>query len=50
MRPVRTVVRCSAPASRRPGDLGVVADPETRERYAREASRMADEHDPDDAI
>jgi hypothetical protein len=33
-----------------PGNLGGAADPETRERYAREASRMADEHDPGDAI
>ena len=33
-----------------PGNLGDVGDPETRERYAREASRMADEYDPDDAI
>ncbi|EMA55451.1 MULTISPECIES: hypothetical protein [Halococcus] len=33
-----------------PGNLGDVSDPETRERYASEVSRMADEHDPDDAI
>ena len=33
-----------------PGNLGDVGDPEIRERYAREASWMADEHDPDDAI
>jgi hypothetical protein len=33
-----------------PDNLGDVSDPDTRERYAREASRMADEHDPDDAI
>ena len=32
------------------GNLGDVGDPELRERYAREASRMADEHDPDDGI
>lgn len=31
-------------------NLGKVSDSETRERYAREASRMANEHDPDDAI
>lgn len=31
-------------------NLVEVSDPDTRERYAREASRMADEHDPDDAI
>ncbi|ELZ10717.1 hypothetical protein C479_07898 [Halovivax asiaticus JCM 14624] len=30
-------------------DLGTVQDDE-RERYAVEATRMADEHDPDDAI
>ncbi|AGB17494.1 hypothetical protein Halru_2924 [Halovivax ruber XH-70] len=30
-------------------DLGTVRDDE-RERYAVEATRMADEHDPDDAI
>ncbi|USZ69966.1 hypothetical protein NGM10_16310 (plasmid) [Halorussus salilacus] len=33
-----------------PGDLGSVDDPEERERYATEATRMADEHDPDDPI
>ena len=33
-----------------PGDLGTVDDPETVEWYAEEASRMATEHDPDDAI
>ena len=33
-----------------PGNLGPVEDPELRERYAAEARRMADEHDPDDAI
>lgn len=26
------------------------SDPEDRDRYAAEASRMADEHDPDDAV
>ena len=31
-------------------NLGDVSDPETRERYAREATRMAEEHDPGDAI
>lgn len=31
-------------------DLGTVDDPETRAQYATEASRMAAEHDPDDAI
>lgn len=33
-----------------PGALEPVADEETRERYAREARRMADDHDPDDEI
>jgi hypothetical protein len=33
-----------------PGSVGPVEDPELRERYATEATRMADEHDPDDAI
>ncbi|EMA39994.1 hypothetical protein [Halococcus hamelinensis] len=33
-----------------PGSVGPVEDPELRERYAAEATRMADEHDPDDAI
>ncbi|WP_435335081.1 hypothetical protein [Haloarchaeobius sp. TZWWS8] len=31
-------------------DIGPVDDPEEREQYAREASRMASEHAPDDAI
>ncbi|ESS03080.1 MAG: hypothetical protein A07HR67_02590 [uncultured archaeon A07HR67] len=33
-----------------PGDLGSVADPDRRERYATEARRMRDAHDPDDRI
>ena len=33
-----------------PGGIGPVEDPERRERYATEASRMAEKHDPDDAI
>lgn len=33
-----------------PGNLGTVEDPETRERYAAEASRVAEEHDPDDSV
>ena len=33
-----------------PDDLGTVEDPETRDRYAAEASRLADEHDPDDHV
>ncbi len=31
-------------------DLDEVKDPETRERYASEASRMAEKHDPDDEV
>lgn len=31
-------------------DLDEVKDPDTRERYASEATRMADKHDPDDAV
>ncbi|UPV74837.1 hypothetical protein M0R89_01910 [Halorussus limi] len=31
-------------------NLGTVEDPEEREQYAAEASRVADEHDPDDPI
>ncbi|WP_276305750.1 hypothetical protein [Halomarina halobia] len=33
-----------------PDDLAAVEDDETRERYAREAARMADRHAPDDTI
>jgi hypothetical protein len=33
-----------------PDALAPVDDPGTRERYAAEASRMADEHDPADAV
>ena len=33
-----------------PENLGRVEDEELREQYATEAGRMADEHDPDDAI
>ena len=32
------------------GNLGTVDDPDVREQYAAEATRMADLHDPDDAI
>jgi hypothetical protein len=31
-------------------DLGTVSDPETRERYAAEADRMAEKHDPGDDL
>ncbi|QFU83647.1 hypothetical protein [Natronorubrum aibiense] len=30
--------------------LGTVDDPATRDRYATEARRMAEQHDPDDAV
>jgi len=33
-----------------PESLGTVDDPETQARYAEEASRMADRHDPDDTV
>jgi len=33
-----------------PDNLGAVDDPELRERYAREATAMADEHDQDDTL
>lgn len=33
-----------------PDALGTVDDPETRERYATEARRMAEQHDPDDSV
>lgn len=33
-----------------PTNLGSVDDPEERTRYATEASRMAETHDPDDVI
>jgi hypothetical protein len=33
-----------------PENLGVVEDPERVEQYAGEAGRMADRHDPEDAV
>jgi len=33
-----------------PKNLGSVDDPDERERYAAEASRIAAEHDPDDSV
>jgi hypothetical protein len=33
-----------------PEDLGTVSDPETRERYATEAARLAASHDPGDVV
>jgi hypothetical protein len=32
------------------GNLGVVEDPETRERYAAEVERMADDHEPGETL
>ena len=33
-----------------PSNVGTVDDPDDRERYAAEATRMANAHDPDDVI
>jgi hypothetical protein len=33
-----------------PDNVGPVQDPDLQERYAREATRMESEHDPDDVI
>ena len=33
-----------------PTNLGEVTDPETRERYATEAARMAEQYEPDEAV
>jgi hypothetical protein len=33
-----------------PDNLGTVDDPETREQYAREATTMAEKHDPDETL
>lgn len=33
-----------------PDNLGTVADPEIRSRYAAEAERMAEEYEPDDSL
>ena len=40
----------TAAVDAKPGNLGAIDDPETSERYAVEASRMAAAHDPDDVI
>jgi len=40
----------SAATTADPGDLATVADSDRRERYASEAQRMADRHDPDDDV
>ncbi|MFA9426987.1 hypothetical protein [Natronorubrum sp. A-ect3] len=33
-----------------PDAVGTVADPDTRDRYATEARRMAEQHEPDDDV
>ncbi|PSQ45321.1 hypothetical protein BRD15_12020 [Halobacteriales archaeon SW_6_65_15] len=43
-------VEVTAATTADPDDLDPVEDEETRQRYAEEASRMADQHDPDDAV
>ena len=40
----------TAATSADPESLDPVDDEESRERYAEEASRMADQHDPDDVV
>jgi len=42
--------RITAAVDVEPERLAPVADDETRERYAAEATRMADRHDPDDEV
>jgi hypothetical protein len=40
----------TAAVEARPENLGTVDDPEERERYATEAARMCETHDPDDLV
>lgn len=40
----------TAARDEQPGNLDDVKDAETRQRYENEASRMAEKHDPDDAV
>lgn len=40
----------TAAVDRDGADLDAVTDPETRDRYAEEAARMAERHDPDDEV
>lgn len=40
----------TAAVERDEGDLAPVTDGETRDRYAAEAERMAERHDPDDEV
>lgn len=40
----------TAARNEKPDSLDEVKDEETRERYASEASRMAEKHDPDDEV
>ncbi len=53
----RALTSFTGPARRTPvslevdeTNLGTVEDPETRERYAGEAARMAEKHDPDGTL
>jgi hypothetical protein len=45
--PARTT---TAAVDAEPSNLGDVSDPDERERYATEAKRMREAHDPDDAV
>jgi hypothetical protein len=40
----------TAAVEARPENLGTVDDPDERERYATEAARMRESHDPDDLV
>jgi hypothetical protein len=40
----------TAAVDARPANLGRVTDPEERDRYAAEAARMRETHDPDDLV
>lgn len=40
----------TAARTEQPANLDEVKDEETRDRYANEASRMAEKHDPDDEV
>jgi len=42
--------RVTAATEAAPGQLEPVVDDETRERYAAEATRMADTHDPEEEV
>jgi hypothetical protein len=42
--------KITAARTETPDNLATVTDDETRNRYANEASRMAEKHDPDDEV